>query len=34
MKMQTSGDQRGENANAYSVVVTREGGYPVFQRQQ
>ena len=26
MKMQTSGDQRGENANAYSVVVTREGG--------
>ena len=24
--MQTSGDQRRENANAYSVVSIREGG--------
>src|SRR5438874_8335311 len=33
-KLQTSGDQRREIANAYSVVVTRESGDPVFQRRQ
>jgi hypothetical protein len=31
---QTSGAARRENADTHSVVITRESGDPVFQRQQ
>src|SRR3954464_3126325 len=33
-KMQTSGSSCREIANTYSVVITRAGGCPVFQRRQ